>query len=198
MACKYNVYQVVAFRMLAFSVVSILVNTVAIAIVATVYEDIQFTRAFTISITALFTFSIIFLYRLDETAFETVVAVTMAVGWMFGNLLLSYVDNEFYFNFLLTYHYSFMHLFFGSLLYLFEKFEKINSILNKRKEFFNMIVVKDVSKQYGDFTALKQYQFGIYKWSLWFTRSKWRGENDVDQNASDLNCAEQRRNSLQR
>ena len=95
MACKYNVYQVVAFRMLAFSIVSILVNAMAIAIVVTVYEDVQFLRAFTISITALFTFSIIFLYALMKKRSTVVVAMTV-VGWMVGNLILRYVDYQMY------------------------------------------------------------------------------------------------------
>jgi hypothetical protein len=99
MACKYNVYQIIAFRMLAFSVVSILINTGAIAIVATMYKDIEFARAFMISITALFAFSILFLYALMKQRTKLVVAATIA-GWVFGNLLLRYLDNNFYFNLL--------------------------------------------------------------------------------------------------
>jgi hypothetical protein len=99
MACKYNVYQIIAFRMLAFSVVSILVNTGAIAIVTSIYKEIEFISALMISITALFAFSILFLYALMKHRSKFVIAATIA-GWVFGNLLLRYRDNNFYFNLL--------------------------------------------------------------------------------------------------
>lgn len=95
MACKYNVYQIIAFRMLAFSVVSILVNTIAIVLLVSVYEDIQFIRALMISITSLFVFSILFLYALMRRRSKVILIATV-IGWTFGNLLLHYVDNKLY------------------------------------------------------------------------------------------------------
>ena len=59
-----------------------------------------------------------------------------------------------------------------------------------------MLVVKDVSKRYGDFTALQQYQFGIQHGSLWIACSEWGRENDADQNVGDFNYAERRGNPL--
>lgn len=95
MSCKYNVYQVIAFRMLVFSVISIVLNTIAIAFIAMVYEDIHFIRAFMISITALFIFSILFLYALMKRRSMPIVVMTVA-GWTLGNLLLRKVDNKLY------------------------------------------------------------------------------------------------------
>ena len=95
MACKYNVYQVIAFRMLAFSIVSIVVNTIAIAFIAMIYDDIQFIRTLMISITALFIFSILFLYALMKRHSAIIVATTIA-GWILGNLLLRMTDNKLY------------------------------------------------------------------------------------------------------
>ena len=46
-----------------------------------------------ISITALFAFSILFLYALMKQR-STIVVATTIVGWMFGNLLLRYLDNN--------------------------------------------------------------------------------------------------------
>ena len=95
MACKYNVYQVIAFRMLAFSIVSIVLNTIAIAFIAMAYEDIQFIRALMISITSLFIFSIIFLYALMKSC-STIIVATTVVGWTAGNLLLNLAGNKLY------------------------------------------------------------------------------------------------------
>lgn len=95
MACKYNVYQVIAFRMLAFSTVSIIINTISIACLTLIYEDIQFIRALMISITALFIFSILFLYALMKRRSIAIVVTTIG-GWALGNLFLRTADNKLY------------------------------------------------------------------------------------------------------
>lgn len=100
MVCKYNVYQVIAFRMLAFSIVSIVVNTVSIACLTLIYEDMQFIRALMISITALFIFSILFLYALMKRRSIVIVIATIG-GWALGNLFLQTADSELYGNILL-------------------------------------------------------------------------------------------------
>ncbi|MCP3774509.1 hypothetical protein NLX71_14505 [Paenibacillus sp. MZ04-78.2] len=100
MACKYNVYQVIAFRMLAFSVVSILVNAVMIFLIVMTYEDIQFIRAFMISVTALFAYSILFLYAMIKRR-SAVVAALLVAGWMAGNLALRYTGSRLYIDMLL-------------------------------------------------------------------------------------------------
>jgi hypothetical protein len=101
MSCKYNVYQIIAFRMLAFSAVSIAVNTITIALLVFLYEDIQFIRAFMISITALFTFSISFLYGMMKRR-STVSAATILVGWIVGNVLFRFSNYTMYTNILVT------------------------------------------------------------------------------------------------
>lgn len=95
MSCKFNVYQIIAFRMLAFSVVSIFVNTMTVALITVRFEDISFMRAMMISITALFVFSIFFLYAMMKR--RTMIAVlTTIVGWTLINLSLRFADSEIY------------------------------------------------------------------------------------------------------
>lgn len=95
MACKYNVYQIVAFRMLAFSVATIILNTLTIAIIAVKYEEIEFVRAFMISGTSLFLFSIILSLALMNRRTKGIVTVTITV-WLIGNTVLRSVNNEYY------------------------------------------------------------------------------------------------------
>jgi hypothetical protein len=101
MSCKYNVFQVIAFRMLVFSALSIVVNTITIALLVFLYDDIQFIRAFMISITALFVFSILFLFGMMKRR-STVAAATLLVGWIGGNLLLRISNYTVYTNMLVT------------------------------------------------------------------------------------------------
>jgi hypothetical protein len=101
MSCKYNVYQIIAFKMLAFSAVSIVVNTIMIAILATVYDDIHFLRAFMISITGLFVFSILFLYGMMKRR-STIAVATVVIMWMGGNLLFRFMNDALYTNLLVT------------------------------------------------------------------------------------------------
>jgi len=101
MSCKYNVYQIIAFRMLAFSAVSIVMNAITIALLVFIYEDIQFLRAFMISITALFTFSLSFLYGMMKRR-STVAAATILVSWIAGNVLLRISNYTMYTNILVT------------------------------------------------------------------------------------------------
>ncbi|WP_153733045.1 hypothetical protein [Sporosarcina obsidiansis] len=89
MACKFNVYQLMAFRMLAFSVLSILVNSFFIALVAQVHPNIHFIRALMISLTSLFIFSNLFLWTLMKRH-SLVTTAAMVFGWIFSNLLLHY------------------------------------------------------------------------------------------------------------
>ncbi|PIC62636.1 hypothetical protein CSV79_16010 [Sporosarcina sp. P13] len=95
MACKYNVYQIIAFRMLVFSVFSIVLNTIAVAILAIQYEEIQFMRAFLLSITALFLFSILLLFALMKRR-TTEIVVSTVIGWTIGNLVLQSANVQLY------------------------------------------------------------------------------------------------------
>ena len=95
MACKYNVYQIIAFRMLVFSVFSIVLNTIAVAILAIQYEEIQFMRAFLLSTTALFLFSILLLFALMKRR-TTAIVVSTVIGWTIGNLVLQSANVQLY------------------------------------------------------------------------------------------------------
>lgn len=101
MSCKYNVYQIIAFKMLVFSAVSILVNTITIAYLVTLYDHMNFIRAFMISITGLFVFSILFLYSMMRR--RSIISVaTIVVIWMGGNLLFQFMNDALYTNLLVT------------------------------------------------------------------------------------------------
>ena len=95
MACKYNVYQILGFRMLAFSVLTIMVNTVMILVFVLLYDNIQFMRAFMISTTGLFVFSILFIYLLTKRR-STFTAALVIVGWLVANLLLKGLNGALY------------------------------------------------------------------------------------------------------
>src|SRR5699024_12450730 len=95
MTCKYNVYQVIAFRMLVFSIISIVFNTFTIAWMSLIYADMQFIRALMISITALFIFSVLFLYVLMKKR-STVIVIMTICGWTLGNLFLRAADRNLY------------------------------------------------------------------------------------------------------
>jgi hypothetical protein len=95
MTCKYNLYQLAAFRMIVFSVFCFLLNTVWVLSMAVKLSSIQFVHAFMISTTSLLLFSLLFLYVLTvlKTMF-TKMAVIM--GWLVINVLLLIIDSAFY------------------------------------------------------------------------------------------------------
>lgn len=92
MTCQHNVYQIIAFRMLVFSIVSISVNTVSIGLLNVVYENLQFIRAWMISTTALFVFSVLFLYVMMKKRSATMTYAVIAV-WVGGNGCLLVFDH---------------------------------------------------------------------------------------------------------
>lgn len=95
MVCKYNVFQIIAFRMLLFSIITILINSLMILFIVIVYDNVQFFRAFMISNSGLFIFSIIFLFVMMKRQ-KTIFAISTIFGWLIGNLLLTLIDNKFY------------------------------------------------------------------------------------------------------
>lgn len=101
MACKFHVYQIIAFRMLIFSIMAMLVNSIMIFLIVTAYDDVQYFRAFMISITGLFIFSILFLYILMKRRSTATVMMTI-IGWVAGNLLIRLMDNALYNNILMN------------------------------------------------------------------------------------------------
>lgn len=100
MVAKYNLYQVAAFKMLLFSVLSIFVNMMSILFISVIYEDIHFFKAFFVSTTALFLFSIIFLAIITKK--QTGARASMIIlGWGTANILLNLLPNQLYSHFLL-------------------------------------------------------------------------------------------------
>lgn len=101
MTCKYNVYQLAAFRMLIFSVFSMIVNALCIGILALLHEvDIIF--ALMISASSLFLFSALFLYVLLKVRTKTTL-YTVTSAWVAGNVILIIYSSE-------LYHYLLSHI----------------------------------------------------------------------------------------
>lgn len=95
MTCKFHVFQIVAFRMLLFSVIAIFFNTMTILYMFLIYENFDFLRAFMISNTGLFTFSVLFIFSMVKWR-STVGVATTIIGWTIGNLLFLSLANQLY------------------------------------------------------------------------------------------------------
>lgn len=95
MACKYNVYQMIGFKMFVFSVLTILMNTGMIIVLVMLYENIEFMRAFLISTTGLFIFSLLFLYVLKKRRSAITTGLFMS-SWFIGNLFIRAMNKTFY------------------------------------------------------------------------------------------------------
>ncbi|QTD41264.1 hypothetical protein [Sporosarcina sp. Te-1] len=100
MACKYNVYQIVAFRMLVFSIIAIVTNTIVVSLVVMHFPTVEFLRAYMISTTSLFLFSVLFLYALMGRHSRKYV-IGMVSLWLAANLSVQIVDANFYSAFLI-------------------------------------------------------------------------------------------------
>lgn len=95
MTCKYNVYQLAAFRMLVFSVLCIIFNVSVLFLVSALYKQIDFLQAFMISVTSLFLFSTIFLY-VNINIDSKVIKYFVLLGWVIMNLGVSIFSKEIY------------------------------------------------------------------------------------------------------
>ncbi|MGM9922923.1 MAG: hypothetical protein ACI35R_01585 [Bacillus sp. (in: firmicutes)] len=100
MVCKYNLYQIAAFRMLALSVISIFINSISIFSLVMMYDDLNFFRALIISITSLFLFSILFLFVCMKK--QSVISATLVIGsWIVLNFGFRLLDNYLFEGFLM-------------------------------------------------------------------------------------------------
>lgn len=95
MTCKYNIYQLAAFRMLIFSITSIIANTLMICFVTIIYQQMDFLTALMISTTSLFIFSTMFLYGMMIRNISITKHFTVG-GWILINILLIIYSREFY------------------------------------------------------------------------------------------------------
>ncbi|MFO7264153.1 MAG: hypothetical protein C0P68_008485 [Bacillota bacterium] len=93
MTCKYNIYQLAAFRMLLFSLLSIAADTLWIGCMAIVDKQIHFPTAWMISVTSLFLFSASFMYAFVRLRTHWYKLVS---GWLVINLMLAGFHGDFY------------------------------------------------------------------------------------------------------
>lgn len=99
MTCKYNLCQLSALRMFAFSIISIIINTISITIFYFLYSHIDAIRVLIISITSLFIFSTIFLYSMMKLKLKIAKYGTV-VSWLLINIILNYTNPSMYMQFL--------------------------------------------------------------------------------------------------
>jgi hypothetical protein len=101
MTTKYHLYQAASFRLFVFSMISILVNTAGIAFLAWMGVQLEFFRAFILSATALFIFSIFFLivFIKGRTGLAVIKAGT---GWVGFSVLTGFLLGNGYASFILT------------------------------------------------------------------------------------------------
>lgn len=92
MVCKYNIFQISSLRMLAFSTICILVNTILIIVM---YNKIIFMKGIMISITSLFLFSTINLYTLINIK-NNIMKYVIVIGWVALNCTLYIRDISMY------------------------------------------------------------------------------------------------------
>ncbi|WP_240378180.1 hypothetical protein [Bacillus piscicola] len=94
MTCKYNMYQLAAFRMLFFGLVAMLMNGFMIFLIASEYQ-LNFYFAFILSTTSLFLFATLFLYA--QLKMKSLISkLAVIAGWGLINMFLSYFSSEVY------------------------------------------------------------------------------------------------------
>lgn len=93
MVCKYNVYQLAAFRMLVFSLVALAVNSGLITLAAGIIKKFNVWFGLSLSAASLFIFAAIFLYVALGVRGDRMKYALLA-GWLIGNLAL-FMKNKF-------------------------------------------------------------------------------------------------------
>lgn len=101
MSCKYNLFQIAAFRMLTFSILCFLLNTIWIISLALKFSTFQFVQAFLISTTSLLLFSLLFIYVLS-TIKPLAAKVAILFSWLGIHLLLLMIDSAIYYQLLVS------------------------------------------------------------------------------------------------
>lgn len=92
MVCKYNILQISSLRMLVFSIICILVNTIVIMVI---HNKIIFIKGIMISISSLFIFSTLVLYALLNIK-KIVMKYVVVFGWIALNGLFYIMDISMY------------------------------------------------------------------------------------------------------
>ncbi|MBP1993635.1 hypothetical protein [Paenibacillus eucommiae] len=95
MTCKYNIYQLAAFRMLVFSLICMALNAILIYFIMASFHQINFLYALMLSAASLFLFSTAFLYTIIRMS-SSIAKYGLTIGWMLLNLLLFTFNTEQY------------------------------------------------------------------------------------------------------
>lgn len=99
MTCRYNLYQLAAFRMLVFSLITIAANGLLLYCLTLFHQGINYMMAFAISMSALFLFSTIFLYGM-MTYSAKYSKYFIILGWVMVNVFPIYRGMDQYHQFL--------------------------------------------------------------------------------------------------
>jgi hypothetical protein len=95
MTCKYNVYQLASLRMLAFSLICMVVNAVLIVVAAVISSQINVLFAISLSAASLFLFSAAFLYIMLNVHSD-MMKYALIAGWFILNLSFMQLSKVFY------------------------------------------------------------------------------------------------------
>ena len=130
MTCKYNIYQISAFRMFCFSIICILFNFIFVYMIAYKYTEINFLKAFTISIASLFIFSVVFLFIMMKFKYKFT-KYFIVIGWIVINLALCIFSIKFYSDLLNNISiYTWCAVIIGSLFIYIKNIKKLISFRN--------------------------------------------------------------------
>ncbi|MED3550794.1 hypothetical protein [Cytobacillus praedii] len=130
MTCKYNLYQIAAFRMFSFSIFCFLLNTIWIILLAMKFSSFQFVQAFLISTTSLLLFSLVLIYILSTV--KTLIAkVGIQLSWIGINLMLVIIDSTVYYKLLVSVPWYLYGMIICLASYLYVKKIKEFMLLNK-------------------------------------------------------------------
>lgn len=99
MSCKYNIYQLAAFRMLMFSICCTAISTVADVAIVAMFKGVSLFYLITLSVTSLFVFSTVFLYVMRH-AHSRYAKYLAGAGWILFNLVPFALCNGLYGTFL--------------------------------------------------------------------------------------------------
>lgn len=95
MTCKYHVFQLAAFRMLAFSIIAMLANILLVVVVFLSFQFINIIEALMISISSLSVFSALYLYAIQKLRIRFTSLIIMT-SWLLINLLPVVLSQDIY------------------------------------------------------------------------------------------------------
>ncbi|MBN3553912.1 hypothetical protein JYA63_06535 [Fictibacillus nanhaiensis] len=99
MTCKYHVFQLAAFRMLIFSLLTMVMNIVLIIVLSFLFQSIHILDALLLSCSSLSIFSVLYLYALRH-AKGLYATYVMMTSWLIVNVLPAFLSQNMYSMFL--------------------------------------------------------------------------------------------------